>query len=165
MNKMDRKKELRLYNVLFPIWMLIWWPSWLWLVLIPLNYGVDALVLHLSLPADADRRAFCRKHTWKICLAGFLSDFLGSAAIFGLYALDLSRDFTYDIAYDPFGSPAAFAATVAAIGISAAAIFLLDRRILLRAGLDPEAARRAARNMAVFTAPYLFLIPSGLLYR
>ena len=162
---MDRKKELRLYNIMFPIWMLIWWPSWLWLVLIPLNYGIDALVLHLSLPAGMDRRAFLRKHAWKICLAGFVGDFLGSAAILGLYALDLSRDFTYDIAYDPFGSAAALAATAAAIGISAAAIFLLDRRILRRAGLDPETARRAARNLAVFTAPYLFLIPSGLLYR
>lgn len=162
---MNNKKEIRLYNILFPVWMLVWWPSWLWLILIPLNYGVDALVLHLSLPRDADRRAFGRKNAWKICLAGFLSDFLGSALLFALYVMDLSGDFSYHIAYDPFGSIPALLTALAAAALSAGAIFLLDRWILRRAGLDAEGARRAARNLAIFTAPYLFLFPSGLLYR
>ena len=162
---MERKKEIRLYNILLPVWMLVWWPSWLWLALIPLNYAIDALVLHLSLPADTDRKAFRRKHAWKICLAGFASDFLGSALLFWIYALDLSQELSYGIAFDPFGNAAALAVTVSAVVLAAAAIFLLDRRILRRAGLDPDAARLAARNLAVFTAPYLFLFPSGLLYR
>ena len=162
---MDSKKELRLYNLMFPVWMLIWWPSPLWLVLIPLNYALDALVLHVSLPAATDRRAFRRRHTWKICLAGFLSDFLGSALLFAVYALSPARQLTNDIAYDPFGSAAALAVTLASILLAAAAIFLLDRWVLCRSGLDADAARRAARNLAVFTAPYLFLFPSGLLYR
>ena len=162
---MGHKKGIRLYNILLPVWMLIWWPSWLWLALIPLNYAIDALVLHLSLPNDPDRGTFRRKHAWKICLAGFLSDFLGSALLFAAYALDLSQEFSYAVAYDPFRHVGALAVTFLAIVLAAGAIFLLDRRILQKAGLDADAARRAARNLAVFTAPYLLLFPSGLLYR
>ena len=162
---MKKKNDMRVYNLMFPVWMLVWWPSWLWLALIPLNYGIDALVLRLSLPAGSDRAAFLRKHTWKICLAGFASDFLGSALLFAVYAFTPGDPLSNNLAYAPFGSAAALAVTLAALLLSAGAIFLLDRRILLRAGLDPDGARRAARNLAVFTAPYLFLFPSGLLYR
>ena len=162
---MGGRKRVRVYNIMFPVWMLIWWPSWLWLVLIPLNYGIDALVLYLSLPAGSDRKRILRKQSWKICLAGFVSDFLGSALLFAVYAFTPGNPLSYNLAYAPFGSAAALAVTVAALLLSAGAIFLLDRRILRRAGLDPGTARRAARNMAVFTAPYLFLFPSGLLYR
>ncbi len=162
---MKKKNDMRVYNLMFPVWMLVWWPSWLWLALIPLNYGIDALVLRLSLSAGSDRAAFLRKHTWKICLAGFASDFLGSALLFAVYAFTPGDPLSYNLAYAPFGNAAALAVTLAALLLSAGAIFLLDRRILLRAGLDPDGARRAARNLAVFTAPYLFLFPSGLLYR
>ena len=162
---MEKRIGVRVYNVMFPLWMLVWWPSWLWLALIPLNYGIDALVLRLSLPADTDRAAFVRKHTWKICLAGFASDFLGSALLFAVYAFTPGDPLSYNLAYAPFGNAAALAVTLTALVLSAGAIFLLDRRILRRAGLDPGKARRAARNLAVFTAPYLFLFPSGLLYR
>ena len=162
---MKKKNDMRVYNLMFPVWMLVWWPSWLWLALIPLNYGIDALVLRLSLPAGSDRAAFLRKHTWKICLAGFASDFLGSALLFAVYAFTPGDPLSYNLAYAPFGSAAALAVTLAALLLSAGAIFLLDRRILRRTGLDPGKARRAARNLAVFTAPYLFLFPSGLLYR
>ena len=162
---MKKKNDMRVYNLMFPVWMLVWWPSWLWLALIPLNYGIDALVLRLSLSAGSDRAAFLRKHTWKICLAGFVGDFLGSALLFAVYAFTPGDPLSYNLAYAPFGNAAALAVTLAALLLSAGAIFLLDRRILLRAALDPDGARRAARNLAVFTAPYLFLFPSGLLYR
>ena len=85
--------------------------------------------------------------------------------LFAVYAFTPGNPLSYNLAYAPFGSAAALAVTVAALLLSAGAIFLLDRRILRRAGLDPGTARRAARNMAVFTAPYLFVVPSGLLYR
>ena len=173
---MEDRNNVRLYNILFPVWMLIWWPSALWLILIPLNYLIDTLVFHLSLPKDADRRSLRRRYSWKLCLAGFLSDFAGSALLFGASALadaDRSpwrqapwrRQFVNDIAYNPFGSAAVFGVTLLAVALAGLLIFLLDRQILKKSGLGPGQAKRSALMLALITAPYLFFFPSGLLYR
>ncbi|MBQ1287153.1 MAG: hypothetical protein IIY22_01205, partial [Erysipelotrichaceae bacterium] len=77
------KKEVRLYNVLFPVWMLVWIPSYLWIFLIPANYLIDRFVLTKSLSGDLDKDVFLKKHTWKICIAGFFSDLIGSLLMFG----------------------------------------------------------------------------------
>ena len=168
---MERRKPLRLYNILLPFWMLIWWPTVLWLILIPLNYLIDTLVFHLSLPKDAGRKALRRRHSWKLCLAGFISDFAGSALLFGAYLMADNirwsgrRSFIYNIAYNPFGDIVSFAVTLLAVVLAGALIFLLDRWILKKAGFDPAQAKRSAKMMALITAPYLFFFPSGLLYR
>ena len=46
---MKRNKTIRLYNIILPIWLLVWWPSFLWLGLIPANYLIDFLVTYLSM--------------------------------------------------------------------------------------------------------------------
>lgn len=48
---MRHKQSITLYNILFPIWILVWIPSPLWLLLVPLNFAIDYLVLYKSLPA------------------------------------------------------------------------------------------------------------------
>ena len=79
-------KSIKLYNILFPIWLLIWFPL-LWIVLIPANYAIDYLVLYLSLKGNTDQKALCRNNTWKVCLVGFLADFVGSALLFPVMLL------------------------------------------------------------------------------
>ena len=39
----------KIYNILLPLWLLIFLPSYLWLALIPLNYVIDRVVLRWSL--------------------------------------------------------------------------------------------------------------------
>ena len=160
-----KKNGIRLYNVMFPVWLLIWFPSWLWLLLIPCNYLIDRLVLRWSLSGSEDRDRFCRCPCWKICLAGFLADFVGSLLLFALSMLFSSSEFGSALVFNPFSDLAAFLATVLAILLSAALIFLLDKWILTKTGLEKEQAKRASLRLALITAPYLFLIPVGLLYR
>ena len=74
--------SIKLYNVLFPIWMLLFIPSPLWLLIIPGNYIIDRLVLYLSMKDYPERKTFCKQNTWKICLAGFGADFVGAALLF-----------------------------------------------------------------------------------
>lgn len=47
---MKPKKEIRLYNVILPIWML-WIVPPLWLIILPANFIIDftVFILHLSL--------------------------------------------------------------------------------------------------------------------
>ena len=44
---MKKDNSVRLYNVMFPIWFLFFFPA-LWLVILPVYFGVDTLVLMLS---------------------------------------------------------------------------------------------------------------------
>ncbi len=67
---MERKNSTKLYNILLPLWFIIFIPSWLWLLLIPANYLIDRIVLKWSLGdledkglALADVRALIEKQT------------------------------------------------------------------------------------------------------
>lgn len=165
-----KNTNTKIYNILLPLWLLIFLPSYLWLALIPLNYMIDRVVLKWSLGGVFDKGLFCRKHTWKICLAGFLGDLAG-ALILLIISIPLANqneklyDIGHAIMFDPFSNPAGLLIVVASIAVSAACIYLLDKWILGRAGLDPEQVKRSALRLALITAPYLYLFPSRFLYK
>ena len=135
-------KGTRLYNILFPLWMLIFIPSWLWVLLIPLNYLIDRVVLRWSLGDLPEKGAFCRRHTWKICLAGFTSDFIGALLLLGVFFFGVL------------------------LGIDEEAFFetVQDRWIRKKAGLSLEQAKKSAIRLALITAPYLYLFPTSVIY-
>ena len=162
----NTKGGTRIYNVLFPLWLLVWIPSPFWLILIPANYLIDRLVLGLSLPKDEMRERFLPGVTWKVCLAGFAADIAGSLILLGILSIQkLPSSVTYALQFNAFGDPLALVMTLGAVAVSGVLIFLFDRRILAKAGLSSSPAGRTAMRLAVITAPYLFLIPSGLVYR
>ena len=161
------KREVRLYNVLFPIWLLVFLPSWLWLILIPANYLIDRMVLKYSLEPER-RGSFVRANTWKICLAGFLADFAGGLLLFGILLacseIKGAERFADALTFNHFRHPLALLAVVSAIALSGALILVMDRFILKKSGLEENQANRSAKMLAWITAPYLFLIPSALIY-
>ena len=168
---MRKKQSVTLYNVLFPLWLLVWIPSFLWLLLIPLNFAMDYLVLYKSLPATAERKAFCDSHTWKICAAGFAADFAGSVFLFALFMMtgnwgvSFAQAVNQGLAFNPFGNGLAFVLVVTAILLSAYLIYRFDLCILKRAGLPEGQGKTSALWLAAVTSPYLFLLPSEILYR
>ena len=168
---MRYKKNVTLYNLLFPIWILVWLPSPLWLLLIPLNFIIDYFVLYKSLPANAERKTFCNRHAWKICAAGFAADFVGSLFLFALFRLTgeyksgYLRTVSQALAFNPFANAGAFLIAAAAILLAAYCIYRFDLHILKRAGLPEGQGKTSALWLAAVTAPYLFLFPSEILYR
>ncbi len=170
---MKTNKTIRLYNIILPIWLLVWFPTWLWLGLIPANYLIDSLVTCLSMKKLGIKgfRQKTRKHSWKVCLIGFFSDFVGAAFLLGvLYLTDiiLPNEIGESISYGLSWKPNLYSIIVIliSIAISGVLIYELNRRMLKKdPELNKEQIRRIALNLAVFTAPYLFLIPSSLIYR
>ena len=154
--------------------MLVWIPSPLWLLLIPLNFIIDYLVLYKSLPADVERsknfpgsvprKAFCNTYAWKICAAGFAADFI-AFMITSSHKPDSLQAISHDLGLNPFENAAAFLIVVVAILLAAYCIYRFDRYILKRAGLPERQSKTSALWLAVVTAPYLFLLPSEILYR
>ena len=155
------RKDITIFNVIMPLWMLIFLPSPLWLFLIPANYLVDYLVLRYSLRKVEGHRRFCRRYTLPICFMGFLCDFIGTFPLFVITEPDSDRlqKIQEAVMWNPFSHPLGFLVVASGILLAGIIIFQFDRRILETAGLASEHARRAARNLAVLTAPYLFLLP------
>ena len=172
---MTKNKSVKLYNILLPLWLLLFWPSYLWLILIPLNYLIDRVVLRWSLGGMPEKGVFCRRHTWKICLAGFVSDLVGACILFGVFmcsaviaddspAKDLMDKIEYGVGVNPFSHIGGFLVVALAVAAAGGCIYLIDRKILLRAGLSVEQAKKSALRLALITAPYLYFFPSELLY-
>ena len=167
---MKNSNSVKLYNILLPLWLIIFLPSYFWLVLIPLNYLIDRVVLKWSLGDKPDKGLFCRKHTWKICLAGFFSDFVGAAIMLAISMYSGERteklyDIGHAVMFDPFSDLLGLLIVAACIAASAVCIYFIDKRILRKAGLDAEQVKRSAIRLALITAPYLYLFPSHLLYQ
>jgi len=175
--KMKKNKEIRLYNIILPIWLLLFLPSWLWLLVIPANYGIDYLVTRWSMKhlKIASYKEKALKHSWKICLAGFVSDFVGALFLFAvLLILDTSvfrkAGNTIDMIYrglmwNPFEDLIGFLIIVLSIVIAGISIYLLDSYVLKKdTDLDASRAKRIALHLAILTAPYLYLLPSSLIY-
>ena len=108
-------------------------------------------------------------------LAGFFSDFCGAVILFLTYMIaslvdhdsplkSLIDQIEEGIAFNPFNSIASFLTIVVSVAVAGLLIFFIDRKILTKAGLDAEQAPRSALRLAVITAPYLYFIPSKLMY-
>lgn len=151
------KREIKLYNIIFPIWMLWMFPL-AWLVVLPGNLLFDGLVLFLSLTAlgRADKKSQMRSLLLPFWGCGFLADFVGTAWMYlGLFISELSGGWT---PYLPFAHPAAFAWTLGAVAVSGVCIYFLDRAVLKGelAPLPQRERRIIALSMAVVTAPWTF---------
>ena len=171
---MKAKGKVTLHNILLPLWILVFWPSWLWLILIPANYLIDRVVLRWSLGDMPEKGSFCRRHTWKICIAGFAADGIGALLLFAVFMFsavveetpvgEIFQDIAYGVGFNPFSDILAFLIVAAAVLLAMLVIYLLDRWILKRAGLEMEQVKKSAIRLAVITAPYLFFFPSAMLY-
>ena len=146
------KNDIKLYNVLFPFWMLLLVPS-LWLIILPGNFVIDSLVLlaAMAIFKIADRKRWYKKYIVPIFSFGILADLIGSGYMLLMVVLNVSRmgDEWY--------------LTVPAILIAAAAIFLLNYFVTFRRE-DKAIRLKMALTFAIVTAPYTFLIPSSWLY-
>ena len=168
------KRETRLYNVIFPIWILMFWPSPpVFLVTLFGNLAIDCAVVVLALLAlrHPAKGAVLRRCWWKVWLYGFLSDVIGAvwltAGLFGAWALDADgtaagwvRDFAMAMTVNPFRYPLALAWTAVGVAIAGVCIYFFDRRVFRRIPeLDGRQSHTIALTLAIATAPWLFFIP------
>lgn len=156
------KRQLRLYNVLFPIWMLFLWPG-VCLILLPGNFLIDSLVLLLAMTAlgYAGRKAVWKSAILKVWGVGFAADLVGAGITLGLMLL-LDRLVPQ---WNTFLFPGGQLLVLPGIVIAGVLIYLLNRRFSFRrTALTAEQIHRLSLALAVFTAPYTMLIPSEWIY-
>lgn len=162
------KREVRLYNVILPIWILWLFPQ-LFIIVAPANLLVDCLVLTAALAVlkHRNKRTVVKRLWWKFWLLGFLADFVGVVFLLPgalLPSLFSDAPWTYDISAaiiaNPFRHPAAFLWTLAGVALAGVCIYFFDRRAMKRCDLLTQREKHlVALTMAVVTAPWLFLVP------
>ncbi|MBR6523733.1 MAG: hypothetical protein IKT39_03880 [Clostridia bacterium] len=147
------KKDVKLYNVLFPFWMLLLFPQ-LWLIVLPGNFIIDSLVLAIGMFClkIQNKKSFYKQNILKIFGFGILSDIIGSA-----YMLILMIPFQIGRMGDELYL------TIPALLISAVCIFVLNYFITFK-NCERQVQLKFALLFAVVTAPYTFLVPSSWLY-
>ena len=148
----NKKNDIKLYNVLFPFWMILLFPQ-IWLIVLPGNFIIDSIVLIISmiLLKIADKKQWYKRHIIKIYLFGMLSDIIGAG-----YMLLLMTVFDVGRRDDELYL------TAPALVISSVLIFILNYFITFKK-LDKLLRLKLSIIFALVTAPYTFLIPSSWL--
>lgn len=154
-----KKQDIRLYNVLFPVWFFYFFPI-IWLLILPVNFMVDSLVLYFSARHQGigERLPLWKKHILPVWGIGFLSDLIGAGLIFLIYMviteLPLLRFF------NPLLFPGTTLLSLPGVILAGVLIYWLNRKLTFRkSSLDPAAIHRLCLHLAIFTAPYTMLIP------
>lgn len=140
----------KLYNVLFPIWLLFLVPT-VWLIAIPTNFIIDSIVLLISMKVlkIEDKKDFYLKHIFFVFLFGFLSDMLGALMLLTITVI--------------FQNITGLELWLALIGVLVACffIFFFNYSFTFRK-LEESQRRKLSLIFAIFTAPITFLIPTSL---
>lgn len=155
-----KKSPVCLYNIILPIWMMAMVPPLVFISL-GLSYAIDTLVLRISgKKLTGDGRALWKSSILRVWLLGFAADFIGSVWMFLPALTNWSTDFVNAVMLNPFSHPVGLAWTIIGVLISGVLIYVFDLKFgLKKAELADEQRKKAALWLAVFTAPYLFLIP------
>ena len=172
------KKRVRLYNLIFPPYMLIALVPWLALIALVGNFLIDSAVMLVisRIVFGSFNRRFYKYNIWKVWGFGFLGDICGAAFLFigfiiGNHTVSKSGlwyrivDGWLGASYLDGHNAYSYVFAAIAIIISAAVIFLLDRFVAFKyADLTKKQKTLSALAIAVVTAPYTFLLPYNLFY-
>lgn len=167
-------KQIKLYNVIFPIWFLLFFPPVIFITLAG-NFIIDSLVLLVCffvfklVEIQNDLKTFYKKSILKVWLFGFLADIIGAAVLFitaiGGDSLGLPYKLQSAINYDPFSHPIAAIITIFAMLLSSIFIFLFNYNITFKNQIAEKQLRlKVALTIAIVTAPWTFLLPTKWFY-
>ncbi len=157
---MKSKRDITLYNMIFPIWMIILFPPF-WLFAIPLNFIIDSIVFILSLKhlKMIEKKKIYRKSILKIFFYGFLSDIIGSIIIFMIADIDRYEDLLHPLAYEPATTPLTFLIMATVIAFVGILIYFLNKKFSFRKiDITAREKHKLSLYLAVFTAPYTYML-------
>ncbi len=153
------KKNIKLYNMIFPIWGMILFPAF-WIIIIPLNFLIDSVVLTVSMRyLKLDNKLHLYKKTiLKVVAFGFLSDIIGALFVFGVASLDDVFPVLEHIVYEPANSLITFLIMAIIVAITGVIIYVFNKKVSFKKlEVDEVYKHKLSLSLAVFTAPYLFL--------
>lgn len=168
MNKKS-EKNVKLYNMILPIWMLLLSPGMWWLTIVG-NLIIDSVLLLVSMKIlkIKDIKFNFKKSFLKIYLMGFAADFISCVPMLIPMFFSESNSIFINkliegLLNNPFSNVYSFIWVTICVLITGIVIYLFDYKVALnKSGLDDIQKKKISLIMAIFTAPYLFYLPSYL---
>jgi hypothetical protein len=147
------KKDIKLYNVLFPLWLLLFFPQ-MWLIVLPGNFIIDSTVLLLAITIIKieTRWEFFKTYILKVYMFGIFSDIIGAILLFCLVSSGVGR----------MGDELKI--TIPALILSSCFISIFNYFITFK-NCEKKVRFVLSIIFAIVTAPYTFLVPSSWLYK
>lgn len=168
-----KKNSIKLYNLVFPIW-LLWLLPITWIVVLPANFLIDLLVVvgTMKYLKIQDIKVNAKAIIFRVWIFGFIADFIGTAAMFIANIFDFNyetklgkwwyNNISNAVSYNPFESIYSVLWVTVCVIITAFFIYLFNYKFCLKkSNLDSEQKKKLALSLAIFTAPYLFYIPTA----
>lgn len=170
---MKTNTGVKLYNLIFPIW-LLWLIPTTWIVVLPANFLIDLAVVLLTLKFlhVSDAKKITKSIIVKVWVFGFIADFIGTAAMFMSNIIDFDyqthfgkwwyENITNAVSYNPFDSIYAFIWATVCVVITAYCIYFFNYKISLKkAELSNDLRKKLALSLSILTAPYIFYLPTA----
>lgn len=167
-----KKNSIKLYNLIFPIW-LLWLIPITWIVVLPANFLIDLLVIVLTMKylKVQDIKMNAKSIILKVWIFGFVADFIGTASMFMSNVIDFNyetqlgkwwyNNISNAVSYNPFESIYSVLWVTVCVIITAYLIYLFNYKFCLKKlNLSNEHKKTIALSLAIFTAPYSFYIPT-----
>lgn len=160
----------RLYNIIFPIWLLLLVPP-IVLIVMPSNFIIDSIVLIIGLkllkitnPFDKYKKAII-----KVWIIGFIVDILGSLLLLLTQFISsneyLYEKLVYPLVWNPFESILALIYILIVVIICGFLIYLINYKFSFKkTDLKINEKRFVSILLGIITAPYLFFFPTSILY-
>lgn len=159
----------RVYNVFFPLFLILIFPL-SWIVVLPVNFLIDLLVVFLTFKylKIIEIKENIKKSILKVWVIGFLSDIIGCLLLMPSLLIKEGQGYLFTIQQalikNPFNNPVALLVVFVAIIIAAVAIYFLNKKFAFsKTNLTVLEIHKVSLSLAIFTAPYVLLIPTNLL--
>lgn len=163
-------KKFRVYNVFFPIWLIFLFPPIIFAVLI-INFMIDSLVVTISLKKMKIEHAktIYKRTILKTWIFGFLSDIAGVLCLIPVLFINPNSPWWQDlqeaIIVNPFSHPIALLILCFAIFVAGVLIYFLNMSAFKHTELSQSQRKKISLHLAIFTAPYFFLLPMVAIYQ
>lgn len=171
--KPKQAQQIRLYNIIFPVWLMIFFPPVILVTLVG-NWIFDSIVLigcYFLFKPDKESNwlLFYKKNIVKVWLFGLLADFIGAVILFACVGLQeflgLSNEVINGISYDPFSNFLAITLILICMLISGVLILLFNHNYTFARTIKDELTRwKVAALIAITTLPWTFLLPTKLFF-
>ncbi|MBQ8539123.1 MAG: hypothetical protein IJ433_05690 [Ruminococcus sp.] len=173
------KKDVKLYNMILPTFMLLTMHPLMWVLSLTGNFIIDSIVLLLASLVVFKKfdGKFYKKNILKVWGLGFLADLIGAGYLFLGGAVGYSYINRFDEPIDSFMynlmdgmndtlnhsdivTAYSVGFMISAMLVAAVAIFLMDYFMVFKnSGLTKKQGVIASLMFAILTAPYTYFLP------